>query len=217
MSIGKRLKVVRGNMTQADFAELLSVHPNTVARYERDERTPDAEYVERIYKRFNISPRWLLSGIGEMNPLKKIEGVDASVEQLLNQYREAGVMPDNAVSEDEFAVIRLLRFIPDSCAVKIVKQILDAFLNYPPASTCKYLKKSSRRIGTILEKGHFEKGIDIEQKLFDMRKLEDETDMDMYGFEIRIIDLYDKAENKEKFVKRLRRAISRAQEHNSEK
>jgi transcriptional regulator with XRE-family HTH domain len=66
MSIGERLKIIRGEMTQFEFAEQLSVHPNTVARYERGERSPDSEYIDGIYKRFSVNPRWLLTGKGQM-------------------------------------------------------------------------------------------------------------------------------------------------------
>lgn len=71
MTIGNRLKIVRGDMNQYEFAEALSVHPNTVARYERGERLPDAEYLERVYKRFSVSPQWLLTGKGLMRKARR--------------------------------------------------------------------------------------------------------------------------------------------------
>jgi transcriptional regulator with XRE-family HTH domain len=215
MTIGQRLKIVRGNKTQYEFAELLSVHPNTVARYERGERSPDAEYIERIFKRFKVSPQWLMSGVGEMYPLKKIMEIDSSIEKILDEYQEAGVIPDFSVSDDEFAIIKLLRSVLDSEAVEIIKQLFDKFINSPSASADKFLKKSSRRVATILNKGHFDKGIDIEQKLFNRRKLEAEMDVEIYDFEIHLIDLYEKSKNKKEFIEKLKRTISRVGEKNN--
>ena len=73
MDIGKRLKEVRGSFSQQQFADVLEVHRNTVARYEREERVPDSEYIEQIYKKFPINPQWILTGEGQMSNSKKTE------------------------------------------------------------------------------------------------------------------------------------------------
>jgi len=73
MDIGKRLKEVRGSFSQQQFADVLEVHRNTVARYEREERVPDSEYIEQIYKKFSINPQWILTGEGQMSNSKKTE------------------------------------------------------------------------------------------------------------------------------------------------
>jgi transcriptional regulator with XRE-family HTH domain len=87
MSIGKRLKIVRGKITQHDFAKLLSVHPNTVARYERDERSPDAEYLEKISKERGFNIQWITTGEGLMRKgeLKKFS---VSKIELINDILE---------------------------------------------------------------------------------------------------------------------------------
>jgi len=73
MDIGKRLKEVRGSFSQQQFADVLEVHRNTVARYEREERVPDSEYIEQIYNKFSINPQWILTGEGQMSTSKKTE------------------------------------------------------------------------------------------------------------------------------------------------
>lgn len=73
MNIGKRLKEVRGSFSQQQFADVLEVHRNTVARYEREERVPDSEYIEQIYKKFSINPQWILTGEGQMATSKQAE------------------------------------------------------------------------------------------------------------------------------------------------
>jgi len=63
--IGDRLRKVRGDKSQDQFAALIGVNKNTVARYERMERTPDSAYLERVCAAFpEVSPAWLLTGEG---------------------------------------------------------------------------------------------------------------------------------------------------------
>ncbi|MDQ5987987.1 MAG: hypothetical protein CSYNP_03740 [Syntrophus sp. SKADARSKE-3] len=211
MSISKRLKNIRGKMTQREFADTLSVHTNTVARYERGERLPDADYLERVYKRFSISPEWLLTGIGIKNPdehNKKISHeILSDTERILNSYRDAGVIPEYAMSEDEFSIIKILRALPDHQALEIIGLLLNKFKNNHELCSNKYLEKSVRRLSTIfhLKKGRFEKGIDIDQKIFELKREDTELSHDMYKYYIDLIDSYALDNDKEKFVEKLKK------------
>ncbi|WP_081701833.1 helix-turn-helix domain-containing protein [Oleidesulfovibrio alaskensis] len=64
MSVGNRIKQIRGRMPQKEFAATLGIAQNTLGGYERDERTPNAEVIVSIAKVFNISFDWLLTGEG---------------------------------------------------------------------------------------------------------------------------------------------------------
>ena len=41
MNASERLKIIRGDLTQAEFAAKLGIHKNTLGRYERGESEPD--------------------------------------------------------------------------------------------------------------------------------------------------------------------------------
>ena len=66
MDIVERLKTIRGTMTQAEFANQLGIHKNTLGRYERGESNPDIVFCAKVCSIFGISPRWLIMGIGDM-------------------------------------------------------------------------------------------------------------------------------------------------------
>jgi len=67
MPIGKRLKEVRGRLSQKEIAEKLNVYWNTYARYERGERIPNLDFLIRLHKVFNnINLHWLITGEGNM-------------------------------------------------------------------------------------------------------------------------------------------------------
>ncbi len=61
-TIGGRLRRVRGEMSQIEFALRLDADKNTVGRYERGERTPDGDFLLRLRLEFDTNIDWLLTG-----------------------------------------------------------------------------------------------------------------------------------------------------------
>lgn len=61
-----RLQIVRGEMTQSEFAKLLGVGRTTLIRYESGERIPDAMFLQMLILKFKIDPGWLLLGVGSV-------------------------------------------------------------------------------------------------------------------------------------------------------
>lgn len=72
MTLGERLRLVRGAESQKSFAAALGVHENTIANAERrDSATQDL--LLRIAEVRNINLHWLLTGRGAMR-LEEPEG-----------------------------------------------------------------------------------------------------------------------------------------------
>ncbi|EME69754.1 phage repressor [Paramagnetospirillum caucaseum] len=104
-TVGERIRMVRGDVRQPDFATRLGVDKNTIGRYERDERQPDAEFLAKLCA-LGYSGHWLVTGEGPQMasaPLlePKIESVNAgalagaitAVEELL-RARQATLPPE---------------------------------------------------------------------------------------------------------------------------
>ena len=67
MGIGERIKLIRGHERQDAFSVKVGVHLNTVGRWERGQRSPDVDDLNKILAAFpEINPTWLLTGVGEM-------------------------------------------------------------------------------------------------------------------------------------------------------
>jgi transcriptional regulator with XRE-family HTH domain len=67
MNFSERLKMVRGNIHQKRFAEMLDVHVNTLGRWERGEQCPNQQDICKILQiRPSINPEWILTGEGPM-------------------------------------------------------------------------------------------------------------------------------------------------------
>lgn len=67
MSIGERIKQIRGRLPQKEFAETIGIAQNTLGGYERGERIPNADVVITVAKAFGVSFDWLLTGEGPTN------------------------------------------------------------------------------------------------------------------------------------------------------
>ena len=65
-TLQKRLRAVRGSLTQSDFASRLQTPLTTLGRYERGTNLPDLDFIINMCTIFDVSPAWLLFGKGSM-------------------------------------------------------------------------------------------------------------------------------------------------------
>lgn len=62
-STGQRIAELRGEMSQAAFAEELGVDRKTIGRWEAGERLPDGMSLLKFMKQFNADVNYILTGI----------------------------------------------------------------------------------------------------------------------------------------------------------
>lgn len=61
-TLGQRIRMLRGAASQAEFSIPLGISQNTLSRYEKDLRTPDATFIDKLCKLHGISADWLMTG-----------------------------------------------------------------------------------------------------------------------------------------------------------
>ncbi|PWE52058.1 XRE family transcriptional regulator [Metarhizobium album] len=84
-ALGARLRDVRRRLGDPDrhqFAERLGISKNTLAYYERGERTPDADVLASYRLLFRIDVNWLTTGEGEMFQGQLPETLESGAEPL---------------------------------------------------------------------------------------------------------------------------------------
>lgn len=69
MDFKDRIKLVRGNLTQKEFASRIGIHEGTVQLYEGG-NIPKGDILKRIHTVFHVDINWLLAGEGEPFPEK---------------------------------------------------------------------------------------------------------------------------------------------------
>lgn len=61
--IGRRIREVRGAVSQDVFSKLIGLKRRTLVRYEAEETFPTADTLAAICAEFNVDPIWLLLGL----------------------------------------------------------------------------------------------------------------------------------------------------------
>lgn len=82
MDIAERIKIIRGDIPQEEFAKLMGIHKSSIGRYERGDSVPDMDFASKICSCFGISTSWLLFGTGEMKLSSEGEKCSASLEEF---------------------------------------------------------------------------------------------------------------------------------------
>jgi len=96
--IGERIKKIRGELSQGEFASRISVHKQTVLRWEKGETKPDSDALRKICETFNINPSWLLFGEGPMYRGEKVVETPAKPPEI----------PEETLDAEEYVFVPLL-------------------------------------------------------------------------------------------------------------
>lgn len=72
-TLGARLRAIRGDKTQKQFAAELGISANTWAMYERDQREPGAGLLVSLCLQSEADPAWLLMGKRPGTPVDSSE------------------------------------------------------------------------------------------------------------------------------------------------
>ena len=97
--VGDRIRDLRGEMQQAELADKLGIHKNTMANYERGDRFPDVNILLNILEVFpDTNPGWLLTGEGSKNRSEPVQGGFV----MFPRYEiEAGAGPGRNVQSEQ--------------------------------------------------------------------------------------------------------------------
>ncbi len=67
-SLGGRIRQLRGDLTQSEFADILRIKQAMISRYEADKETPSPRILLRIGQFSGRSIEWLLTGADTLTP-----------------------------------------------------------------------------------------------------------------------------------------------------
>lgn len=120
--ISKRIKDIRGNTSQDEFASLLGSHKNTIGRWERGERIPGHDDLSRILTVYpDINPTWLLTGDGPMRKVNQDQVRESLTEYTTDIPWDARTMTDIIEAIEEVLQEAGEQLIPTEKAKVIIK------------------------------------------------------------------------------------------------
>ena len=73
-SLGERIKLARGVLSQDAFSRALHISKGSLGFYERNENLPNSDVILKICSKTGVSLEWLLTGIGPMRQGENEEG-----------------------------------------------------------------------------------------------------------------------------------------------
>lgn len=89
-TIGDRLILIRGDLSQATFSSRLGVSKNSIGNWERGDRIPDAIFLQKLVSA-GYDSNWVVAGIGSMR-LDTIQASESDLQadelQWLQWYRK---------------------------------------------------------------------------------------------------------------------------------
>lgn len=134
-TLGERLKLVRGSITQESFSATLQVNKRTLINYEQGVRTPDAEFIRLLCVLYGVNSNWLILGEGEMfseprgivgQELKNARGIRSQEEiaekfgLTLEEYRR---LEQGLDKPDKDFVAKWMTTFPDKAKPEIMAKL----------------------------------------------------------------------------------------------
>lgn len=109
-TLGDRLRFLRGDLTQSEFADILAIKQAMISRYEANKETPSPRVLLRIGQFTNRTIEWLLTGQEALSSAAEGEIKRVGAKSSKHMSREdmvevaAGYVRDTRLPEaDEFA------------------------------------------------------------------------------------------------------------------
>lgn len=115
-AVGRRIRALRGDRTQADFAELVGVTRSALANYETGRTVPNRFVVMKMASALGVAPSAISTG-----------QTDSFEELALMLGAKSAINGVNDLTGDEKAIVRSLRACENEIAANVAAEILKAF------------------------------------------------------------------------------------------
>lgn len=153
MSIGERIKLLRGATSREDFGKLFGKNRNTILHYENDTNTPGSDFVVELCRRYNVSADWVLYGKKMAFPDGQAEGVTQKPRRLEDNQEadEAGEIDPADGDVDLSRGVGLLAKIYGSNNKVLIRAIIANLLAFTEAIDNKQRAVNSEKMMAQIE------------------------------------------------------------------
>jgi transcriptional regulator with XRE-family HTH domain len=167
---GERIRALRKKLglSQKQFAKKLEYSQGFLAEIEMGKKQPSRAFLKRLVEVFGASIDYVLYG----DALDQMRSLFAPLKEKIERLKRAGAIPRASFSDDEVAVLKLLRSLSIEDSVILLRELLVKIQADPLIIKDDYLLENIKRLERILEKGSWESGLDFDGILWGMEMLE---------------------------------------------
>lgn len=136
MSIGDRIRMIRGELSQKAFAKKISAGQGSIHAWENDKAYPGASSLERIHRIFGVNVHWLLTGEGEPYIKDRGGGLEegSTGRERLDRILEApAASPDPDASTNLGRAVEMLAAVLSSGDQALVQAIMSNLIAFSRA------------------------------------------------------------------------------------
>lgn len=122
MNVGEKIKKTRllKNMKQADLAEKADISRVAIGNYERNERTPTVDVIERIARSLDVDPNYLMDWEEKYNQGGKLADEVKLLEQIESIFGcNAAELIDSFKKLNETGKGKAASYVSDLCEIDI--------------------------------------------------------------------------------------------------
>lgn len=156
--VGQRLRHIRGDRTQQEFAELLGLTRSALANYETGRTKPKLSSLREIAEKLEVEERWYLEG-AELHAQRVAA---RQIEQMMDRMLEARHPLENAgvwsfYTPEERCIIDVLGVCSEELVARLLSEML-AEAEGNPLAAARFAKDPHRaakvrRLRAIIEAG----------------------------------------------------------------
>ncbi len=170
--IGNRLKNLRGDVSQGEFATLLGIKQQQYSRYETGKNRPPYPVLKKIADHARVSVDWIITG--DITAAQYITGDDfaGDLAKRLKTIGDAHLMPASAVSDEELSILRCLRLLPMWDSLYILGEIIKLLTSDTPSDRSRFVTDQISVLKKIVDdRREFAQGIDWDGYLLGYKRL----------------------------------------------
>lgn len=161
MHPGERIKEIRkaNKMSQKKFSGRLGYSYGYLAEIELGKKQPSRNFLKKLGEEFGVSIDYVLFG-------SIVDRAGAFLDywkERMEALKELAVIPKASISDDEMAILQLLRSIPQKNSLGVIKELLESAEGFLFLRQTKH--KYFTRLKMIVEKEEWAPGIDLERML----------------------------------------------------
>jgi transcriptional regulator with XRE-family HTH domain len=129
-TLGERIRYLRGDMTQSEFADILRIKQAMISRYEANKETPSPKVLLRIAQFSNRSIEWLLTGADIITKGQPVEVQRLAAKTTKSMSKDdlvdvaAGYIRDTKMPEAQEFNAMMKELFSDK---KLLRRMLDYF------------------------------------------------------------------------------------------